>query len=94
MKASVTDGQLARLAVKQHELFRRAKEGTYENFDDVLTGLQTLIEGKEPSAPTLASEDKFAKWRNFLIGGVNSKALLERVQTGFTVSDWAKDVMK
>lgn len=94
MKASVTDGQLGQLAVKSHELFRCAKEGTYAEFDQVLAGLQTLIEGKEPTAPTLTNEEKFAKWRDFLIGGVNSKALLARVQAGFTVNDWAKDVME
>lgn len=94
MKASVTDGQLGQLAVKSHELFRRAKEGTYAEFDQVLAGLQTLIEGKEPTAPTLTTEERFAKWRKFLIGGVNSKALLARIQAGFTVTDSAKDVMK
>lgn len=92
-KASVTDGQLGQLAVKQHELFRRAKEGTYDNLDEVLAGLQTLVEGEEPTAPTLVVEPKFAAWRTFLIGGVNAKALLVRVQAGFTVSDWAKDLM-
>lgn len=94
MKASVTDGQLGQLAVKSHELFRRAKEGTYKNFDQVLDAVQLVIEGKLPTAPTLTTLEKFAKWRNFLIGGVNSKVLLERVQLGFTVSDGAKDVMK
>jgi hypothetical protein len=93
-KASVTDGQLGQLALKQHELFRRAKEGTYDNFDEVLAGLQTLIEGKEPTAPTLVVEPKFAAWRTFLIGGVGKKALLARVESGFSVGDWAKDMVK
>ncbi len=94
MKTIVTDGQLGQLAVKQHELFRRAKEGAYADLNNVLDSLQTLIEGKEPIVPTLATEQKFAAWRNFLIGGVNAKALLVRVQAGFSVGDWAKDMMK
>ncbi len=94
MKAAVTDGQLGQLAVKSHELFRRAKEGTYANFDEVLDAVQLVIEGKQPTIPTLATEEKFAKWRNFLIGGVAKKALLARVKSGFEVGTWAEDMMK
>lgn len=94
MSESVTDGQLGQLAVKQHELFQRAKKGVYAAFDEMLEALQQVIEGKEPAAPPLAVEEKFAKWRTFLIGGMNAKALLARVQADFTVSDWAKYMMK
>jgi hypothetical protein len=96
VKTSVTDGQLGQLAVKLHELFRRAKGGAYEDFDKVLAGLQALIEGKEPVAPTLATEEKFAAWRTFRIGGVNAKALLVRVQAqaSLFLSGPSKDLMK
>lgn len=44
----VTDEQLGQLSRKQHDLFRRVREGTLP-IDDVLKGLQTLIEGGEIS---------------------------------------------
>lgn len=94
MKTLVTDGQLGQLAVKQHELFRRAKEGAYANLEQVLYAIQSVIEGKQPTIPTLVTETTFAKWRSFLIGGVDKKALLKRVEAGFSVGDWAKDLMK
>ncbi|HUQ29936.1 MAG TPA: hypothetical protein VM103_00220 [Candidatus Paceibacterota bacterium] len=95
MKAIVTDGQLAQLAVKQHELFARAKKGVYASFEVMLDALQQVIEGKVPTIPVLASAgEKFAKWRTFLIGGVDKKSLLQRVKSGFSVSDWAQDLMK
>lgn len=40
---SVTDEQLGRLACRQHDLFRRVREGTID-MDVVLDGLQRLIE--------------------------------------------------
>jgi hypothetical protein len=43
-KHSVTDEQLGRLARKEHELFRRVRDGTLP-VDHVLTELQRLIEG-------------------------------------------------
>ena len=52
---TVTDGQLAQLAVKQHELFQRAKKGVYKSFDEMLGALQQVIEGKAPTIPTLAA---------------------------------------
>lgn len=97
MKRFVPDGtliKLGQLAIKLYELFGRAKSGAYASLDEVLEAVQLVIEGKEPVASTLTTEEKFAKWRTFLIGGVNAKALLVRVQAGFTVSDWAKDLMK
>lgn len=52
---TVTDGQLGQLAVKQHELFQRAKKGVYGSFDEMLDALQQIIEGKAPTIPTLTS---------------------------------------
>ncbi len=94
MKTIVTDGQLGQLAVKQNELFQRAKKGVYASFDEMMDALQFVIEGKEPTAPALVVEQKFAKWRTFLIGGVAKKALLARVKSGFEVGTWAEDMMK
>lgn len=54
MKTIVTDGQLGQLAVKQNELFGRAKKGVYASFDEMLDALQLVIEGKAPIVPTLA----------------------------------------
>ncbi len=51
---TVTDGQLGQLAVKQHELFQRAKKGVYHSFDEMMDALQQVIEGKAPTIPTLA----------------------------------------
>lgn len=93
MKNIVTDGQLGQLAVRQHDFFRRAKAGSYANFDDMMTAFQAFIEGKMPEAPVLALEERFAKWRTFLIGGVAKKALLKRVETGFTVGDYARSLV-
>lgn len=58
MKTIVTDGQLGQLAVKQHELFRRAKEGNYASLDDVLTALQQVIEGQTPTPPVRKAKSK------------------------------------
>ena len=93
MKSLVTDGQLGQLAVRQNDLFRRVKSGSYANFDDVMKALQAVIEGKMPEPPLLVVEPKFAKWRTFLIGGVAKKALLKRVEAGFTVSDYVKSLV-
>lgn len=54
MNTIVTDGQLGQLAVKQNELFKRAKKGVYASFDEMLDALQLVIEGKTPVAPTLS----------------------------------------
>lgn len=93
-KTLVTDGQLGQLAVRQHDLFERAKRGVYADFDQMMVALQRVIEGKVPEPPVLVVEPKFASWRTFLIGGVAKKALLQRVKAGFSVSDWAEDLMK
>lgn len=90
MKTLVTDGQLGQLAVRQYDLFRRVRSGSYANFDDVMKALQTVIEGKTPEPPLLVVTPAFAKWRTFLIGGGTKKALLKRVEAGSTVSDYAK----
>lgn len=92
-KNLVTDGQLGQLAVRQHDLFRRVKSGSYDNFDAVMAALQAVIEGKTPEPPTLHIEPGFTAFRKFLIGGVAKKALLARVQAGFTVSDYAKSLV-
>ena len=94
MKNHVTDGQLGQLAVKQHELFGRAKRGVYESIDEVLAAVQRVIEGKEPIIPTLSVDQKFAKWRTFIIGGFVPRALLSRVETGCKVGDGAKNLMR
>jgi|GEM_PF-2652368 len=93
-KTLVTDGQLGQLAVRQHDFFERVKRGAYADFDQVMAAFQVVIEGRMPEPPTLTVEQKFAKWRSFLIGGVNKKALLQRVEARFSVGDWAKDLMK
>lgn len=93
-KTLVTDGQLGQLAVKQHELFERAKRGVYASFGEMLDTLQVVIEGKMPEAPTLVAEETFAAWRSFLIGGVAYQALLARVKSGYQVSSYAKDLMR
>lgn len=93
MKTLVTDGQLGQLAVRQNDLFRRVKSGSYANFDDVMKALQAVIEGKKPKPPLLVVKPKFVKWWTFLIGGVAKKALLKRVEAGFTVSDYAKSLV-
>jgi hypothetical protein len=92
-KTLVTDGQLGQLAVRQNDLFRRAKAGTYADFDQMMTALQAVIEGKMPEPPVLVVEPGLTKWRTFLIGGVSKKALLKRVEAGFTVSDYAKSLV-
>ncbi|MEO6536389.1 MAG: hypothetical protein ABIT47_01745 [Candidatus Paceibacterota bacterium] len=92
-KTLVTDGQLGQLAVRQHDLFRRVKSGSYANFDDVMAALQTVIEGKMPEPPVLVVEPGLTKWRTFLIGGVAKKELLKRVEAGFTVSGYAKSLV-
>ncbi len=92
-KTLVTDGQLGQLAVRQNDLFRRVKSGSYANFDDVMKALQAVIEGKTPEPPLLVVTPAFAKWRTFLIGGVAKKALIKRVEAGFTVSDYAKSLV-
>jgi hypothetical protein len=39
--------------------------------------------------------EEFAVWRSFHIGGMNVKALLATLKAhGFSVSDWAEDLMK
>ena len=93
-KTLVTDGQLGQLAVRQHDFFRRVKSGSYADFDQVMAAFQVVIEGKMPEPPLLVVEPKFAKWRTFLIGGVAKKPLLQRVKAGFSVSDYAEDLMK
>ncbi len=45
-KYIVTDAELGQLAVKQHELFRRVKEGSVGPIKDVLAAVQTIIEGR------------------------------------------------
>jgi hypothetical protein len=45
MSTIVTDGELGKLAIKQHELFIRVKKGTLQ-IDQVLAALQSVIEGK------------------------------------------------
>lgn len=92
-KTLVTDGQLGQLAVRQYDLFRRVKAGSYANFDDVMAAIQAVIEGKMPEPPTLHVEPGFAKWRSFLIGGVAKKALLQRVKAGFQVSGYAESLV-
>jgi hypothetical protein len=94
MRSSVNDGQLGQLAVKSHELFRRAKEGAYEDFDKILIGLQALIEGKDPESPTLVVRPKFAKWRTFHIGGIRKTPLLSRVEMNSKVNRVAKLIMQ
>ena len=54
---AVTDEQLGRLARKQHELFRRVREGSL-SLDFALAGLQLLLDGK-----TKASEGDLSGWR-------------------------------
>lgn len=91
---TVTDGQLGQLAVKQNELFARAKKGVYADLDEVLEAVQLVIEGKPPTIPTLATLEKSSTWRSFLIGGIAPKALLAQTQSGSAVSDSVKDMMK
>jgi hypothetical protein len=55
---------------------------------------ELTISPKNPNAPALTTEQKFAKWRNFLIGGVAKKALLARVKSGYEVGTWAEDMTK
>lgn len=56
--ATVTDGQLGQLAVKQNELFRRAKEGNFSSLDDVIAALQQVIEGQAPTPPVRKEKPK------------------------------------
>jgi len=94
MKTLVTDGQLGQLAVRQHDFFERVKRGAYADFDQVMTAFQAVIEGRMPEPPTLHVEARLTAFRKFLIGGVDKKALLKRVEAGFSVGDWAKELMK
>lgn len=52
---TVTDGQLGQLAVKQQELFQRAKNGFYNSFDEMMDALQQVIEGDTTTSPMLAA---------------------------------------
>lgn len=92
-KTLVTDGQLGQLAVRQNDFFRRVKAGSYADFDAVMAAFQVVIEGKMPEPPVLHVEPGLTKWRTFLIGGVAKKALLKRVEAGFTVSDYARSLV-
>lgn len=92
-KTLVTDGQLGQLAVRQHDFFERVKRGAYADFGQVMAAFQAVIEGKMPEPPTLHVEPGLTAFRKFLIGGVAKKALLKRVEAGFTVSDYARSLV-
>jgi hypothetical protein len=88
----LTDDQIGQFTRKTNAILDRT--GKSLPFDQVMVALQAIHDGKEPAIPTLIVEPGLAKWRSFLIGGVDKKALLKRVEAGFSVGNWAKDLMK
>ncbi len=40
-----------------------------------------------------AALKKFIRWRSFLIGGVNKNTLLARIDVGFSIEYWARNLM-
>jgi hypothetical protein len=95
-KYIVTDGKLLELAIKQNELFTRAKKGVYENLDEVLANLQVLIEGKKPQVIPTARESKaLTVWKTIQIGGMKPAELAKEVPKHCEeVSNWAQNLMK
>ena len=85
MNTIVTDGQLGQLAVKQNELFGRAKKGVYVSFEEVLDALQQVIEGKVPVIPTLV-----AMIPGIFLFTVDYSQSLERMITS-GLYDWQND---
>jgi len=81
---TVTDGQLGQLAVKQHELFQRAKKGVYASFDEMLDALQQIIERKTPIIPMVATIDT-----NIFRLTVDDKSLEQMIADGHY--DWTND---
>lgn len=76
MKSLVTDGQLAKLAVRQNDLFQRAKKGVYVDFDQMLLALQMVIEGKMPEEHMVTLNPRFPEWRTFDVNGESIHTIL------------------
>ncbi len=91
LKYALTDDQLGQFYRKTNAIADRV--GKSLPFDQVMKALQSIHDGKAPVIPTLVSEPKLTPWRTFLIGGVAKKALLKRVEAGFTVSDYARSLV-
>ncbi len=91
LKYALTDDQLGQFYRKTNAIADRV--GKSLPFDQVMKALQSIHDGKAPVIPTLVSGTKFTPWRTFLIGGVAKKALLKRVEAGFTVSDYARNLV-
>ncbi len=92
-KIIVTDGELGQLAVKQHELFTRAKKGVLP-MDQVLAALQSVIEGRSPVIPTLNPNAGYSIWKTIRIGGIEPPVLITRLDEKKELGDWARDMMK
>ncbi len=103
-KNVVSDEQLGILARRQHDLFRRVREGSVD-VDAALDGLQAIIEGRVPevafSEPRGGNPYRdapptptFEVWKRITIGGKSKEALIAEMESkGFKIGDWARDMM-
>ncbi len=91
-KTIVTDGELGKLARKLHEVFTRVKNRALP-IQNVLYGLQKIIEGNGPIAPANRSKGTYDVWKIIKIGGVNFQSLIHRIENGDELSRRAGNVM-
>lgn len=93
MNTIVTDGELGRLAIKQHELFTRVKKGVLP-LEGVLAALQSVIEGKDPVVPALNPQVSYRVWKTIKIGGVKADELFSRIDKKKEMGVWGRNIMK
>lgn len=87
----VTDSQPGRLAVKQHKLFRRVKDGTFPGLQGVL---QLFIKAKYPIPPTRLIGRNFRIWKSIQIGGTLARELVRQLRgAGYEVEGCAASLI-
>jgi len=87
---TVIDGQLGQLAIKQNELFRRAKEGHYASMDQVNDALQQVIEGQAPMPPVRKRTIKKAKPEPAILA-FHAEVLVQPLLESFNPHEFFKD---